>query len=236
MKVKKYVIIPLLCAVLLTGCTNKTFDKSMEEGKLAIASGEYEKAENMFSLALEEKKDDKEASALYSQTEKLIQMIKLKDEENYEDAISLYDEIIKIDSELDLIKKKVKEIKSECEELLSNNSEVEASTDLDVEKEETPVQENKEEVSKEEIKEEKVYSKSEVHSILQQQNKGGIYTDEEVYINGEKCYEGEISWGTDAATKVRNFYVGSKTLNIYNYDYEVKGTVYSETIDFYTEF
>lgn len=232
MKVKKYAIIPLLCAVLLTGCTNKTFEKSMEEGKLAIASGEYEKAENMFSLALEEKKDDKEANALYSQTEKLIQTIKLKDEENYEEAISLCDEIIKIDSELDLIKKKVKEIKSECEELLSNNSEVEESADLDVEKAEAPIEENKEE----EIKEEKVYSKSEVHSILQQQNKGGIYSDEEVYINGETCYEGEITWGVDADTKVRNFYVGSKTLNIYNYEYEVKGTVYSETIDFFSEF
>lgn len=232
MKVKKYAIIPLLCAVLLTGCTNKTFEKSMEEGKLAIASGEYEKAENMFSLALEEKKDDKEANALYSQTEKLIQTIKLKDEENYEEAISLCDEIIKIDSELDLIKKKVKEIKSECEELLSNNSEVEESADLDVEKEEAPIEEKKEE----EIKEEKVYSKSEVHSILQQQNKGGIYSDEEVYINGETCYEGEITWGVDADTKVRNFYVGSKTLNIYNYEYEVKGTVYSETIDFFSEF
>ena len=232
MKVKKYVIIPLLCAVLLTGCTNKTFEKFMEEGKLAIASGEYEKAENMFSLALEEKKDNKEASALYSQTENLIRVIKLKDEGNYEEAISLCDEIIKIESELDLIKKKVKEIKSECEELLSNNSEAEETVDLDAEIEETSVEENKEE----EIKEEKIYSRSEVHSILQQQNKGGIYTDEEVYINGEKCYEGEISWGIDAATRVRNFYVGSKTLNIYNYDYEIKGTVYSETINFDTEF
>lgn len=232
MKVKKYAVIPLLCAVLLTGCTNKTFDKSMEEGKLAIASGEYEKAENMFSLALEEKKDDKEASALCSQTEKLIQTIKLKDEENYEEAISLCDEIIKIESELDLIKKKAKEIKSECEELLSNNSEAEESDNLDVEKDETPVEENKEE----EREKEKIYSRSEVDSILQQQNKGGIYTGEEVYINGEKCYQGEFSWGMDAATKIRNFYVGSKTLNIYNYDYELKGTVYSEIINFDTEF
>ena len=232
MKVKKYAIIPLLCVVLLTGCTNKTFEKSMEEGKLAIASGEYEKAENMFSLALEEKKDDKEASALYSQTQKLIQTIKLKDEDNYDEAISLCDEIIKIESESDLIKKKVKEIKGECEELLSNNSEAEESANLYVEKEETPVEENKEEESKEE----KVYSRSEVHSILQQQNKGGIYTDEEVYINEERCYEGEISWGMGAATKVRSFYVGSETLNIYNYNYELKGTVYSETINFATEF
>lgn len=232
MKVKKYAIIPLLCAVLITGCNNKTFDKSMEEGKLAIASGEYEKAEDMFSLALEEKKDDKEASALYSQTEKLIQIIKLKDEENYKESISLCDEIIKIESELDLIKKKVKEIKSECEELLSNSSEANESVDLEVEKEETPVEENKEEESKEE----KVYSKSDVHSILQQQNKGGIYTDEEVYINGEKCYQGEFSWGIDSSPNIRTFYVGSKTLNIYNYDYEIKGTVYSEIINFDTEF
>ena len=39
---------------LMTRGENKIFDKAMEEGKLAIASKEYEKAEGMFSLAIEE--------------------------------------------------------------------------------------------------------------------------------------------------------------------------------------
>ena len=39
---------------LMTRGENKILDKAMEEGKLAIASKEYEKAGGMVSLAIEE--------------------------------------------------------------------------------------------------------------------------------------------------------------------------------------
>ena len=105
MKIKKYLIIPVLSMILMTGCGNKAFDKAMDEGKLAIASKEYEKAEGMFSLAIEEKKGDKEANALYNQIQKLIEAMKLKEEGKLEEAIALCDDIDKIESESEFIKK-----------------------------------------------------------------------------------------------------------------------------------
>lgn len=114
MKVKKYLIIPVIAMTLMTGCTNKTFDKAMSEGKLAIASKEYEKAEGMFSLAIEEKQDDKEANALYSQIQKLIEAMKLKEEDKLEEVLVLCDDIEKIESESEAIKKEANILKEEC--------------------------------------------------------------------------------------------------------------------------
>ena len=114
MQIKKYLIIPVLAMTLMTGCGNKTFDKAMDEGKLAIASKEYEKAEGMFSLAIEEKKDDKEANALYNQIQKLIEAMKLKEEGKVEEVVALCDDIEKIESESEAIKKEANILKEEC--------------------------------------------------------------------------------------------------------------------------
>ncbi|PID23621.1 lysozyme inhibitor LprI family protein [Sporosarcina sp. P7] len=51
----------LLLIFLLTGCSNGTFDKAMEQGKLALANGEYDKALSSVELALDEKPNDQEA-------------------------------------------------------------------------------------------------------------------------------------------------------------------------------
>ncbi len=56
---------------MLTGCTNSTFNKSMEEGKLALASKEYEKASGLFSLAIEEKENSKEKDEIDYENEKI---------------------------------------------------------------------------------------------------------------------------------------------------------------------
>ena len=125
MKIKKYLIIPLLSMILMTGCGNKAFDKAMEEGKLAVASKQYEKAEGMFSLAIEEKKGDKEANALYNQIQKLIEAMKLKEEGKLEEAIALCDDIEKIESESEVIKKEANILAAETSlveaEALMNN-------------------------------------------------------------------------------------------------------------------
>ncbi|WP_052712205.1 lysozyme inhibitor LprI family protein [Domibacillus indicus] len=57
----------LLAAFMLAGCGNGLYDQSMEQGKLALAGGEFDKALASFELALEEKPDDKEAEAVYKQ-------------------------------------------------------------------------------------------------------------------------------------------------------------------------
>ena len=51
--------------LLLAGCGNATYDKAMEQGKLAVAKGEYDKAAGLFELALDEKPKDKEAKQTY---------------------------------------------------------------------------------------------------------------------------------------------------------------------------
>lgn len=63
-KIKKISVL-LLITLSLMGCTNSTAKKAIEESKLAIASGEYEKAFNLINLAKEEGKIDSETEKLY---------------------------------------------------------------------------------------------------------------------------------------------------------------------------
>lgn len=130
-------IIPLaLSVLLLVGCSNSTFDKSVEEGKLALAGKEYEKAEGLFHLALDEKKDDKEVKALYDQTQKMVEAQKLKDEKKYDEAITLCDEIQNISSESDVAKEQAKKLKAEVLELKgkTSNKEKQDNTEEDTKK------------------------------------------------------------------------------------------------------
>ena len=70
----------------ITGCSkndNQSFEKYMEEGKIAIANQEYDKALNFFTLALEENKDDTDVKSLYNQTKNLVEAIDSKEKKNY---------------------------------------------------------------------------------------------------------------------------------------------------------
>lgn len=117
---KYYIAICIAITLMFTGCSKNesTFDKAMSEGKLAIASEEYEKAEGMFNLALDEKKDNKEAKALYEQTSKYIEATKFKDEKELDKAIDLCSQIEVIKSESTAVIDKAKVLK---EELLNLN-------------------------------------------------------------------------------------------------------------------
>lgn len=77
----------------------------MTNGKTAVANKEYEKAENFFSLALEEKNNDKEADALEKQVANLNEALKLKENKKYKEAIKLCEEVNSIESDSDIIKK-----------------------------------------------------------------------------------------------------------------------------------
>lgn len=127
MRLNKYIAMLLLSILVLTGCGNKTVDRIMEEGKISVANKEYEKAEGMFSLALEENKNDKEASALHRQIEKLIEAINLREESKIEESLKICNEIEKIESDSDCIKKEVinlkKQLSKDTRELnITNNS------------------------------------------------------------------------------------------------------------------
>lgn len=130
-------ILPLAISILLlVGCSNSTFEKSVEEAKLAIASQEYEKAEGLFNLALEEKKDDKEIKALQEQTKKIVEAKKFEEEKEYGKAILLCEDIEKIPSESDIVTSQAKKLKEELIKLKNNEyKEEENKTDKDVEEE-----------------------------------------------------------------------------------------------------
>jgi len=117
---KKILMIILGCTMFITGCNNNSaYNDYMEKGKSSIVEEEYEKSKEYFSLAMEEKKDDKESKALYEQTNYLTEAIRLKHEGNTEDAITSCEKIIGLKSESDVIKKVSEKLKKEYEEELN---------------------------------------------------------------------------------------------------------------------
>lgn len=75
----------------------------------------------------------------------------------------------------------------------------------------------------------KVKSKNEVNEILKNLNKGEVtyQSSEDKFISGELCYETNIVWMS--GNRTRMFWVGSESLNVYDYDDDNKGSIYEFT-------
>ena len=123
---KKILIMIMVCTIFITGCTNKKYEEMMTNGKTAVANKEYEKAENFFSLALEEKNNDKEADALSKQVTKLNEALKLKENKKYNEVIKLCEEINSIESDSDIIKKASNKLKEEVQNIVDENDKLES--------------------------------------------------------------------------------------------------------------
>ena len=118
---KKILVILTICILSITGCSkgdNQSFEKYMEEGRMAVANQEYDKALNFFTLALEENKDDTDAKSLYNQTKNLVEAIDSKDQKNYTVAIQLCDVISNMESNTNIIKDAAENVKKESNELM----------------------------------------------------------------------------------------------------------------------
>ena len=87
----------------------------MEEGRIAVANQEYDKALNFFTLALEENTDVK---SLYNQTKNLVEAIDSKEKKNYTVAIQLCDVISNMESNTNIIKDAAENVKKESNELM----------------------------------------------------------------------------------------------------------------------
>ena len=88
------VLLALLLAVVLAGCSNSTYEKSMEEAKLALAAEEFDKATSYYELALEEKPKDEEAKKVYEQ---LVSFQAIKEEaekDNWIDVIKQSNDLL----------------------------------------------------------------------------------------------------------------------------------------------
>lgn len=109
--IMKRLILGIIILFLMVGCSNETYKKAMDQGKLALASKEYDTAVASFELALEEKKDDKEAKVLKDQTTKMISSIKEKSSGNIEQAIGLFQEVEKMKDGSAILQSQAKEQK-----------------------------------------------------------------------------------------------------------------------------
>lgn len=108
---------------LFGGCGNSSYNKFMEEGKLALASKEYEKAVNMFKLAYDEKSNE-EAESLMKQTEGFIELENLKIDEPVDVIVEKCNEILSYKSKTTYVIDEVNAIKEEysikLEEVIKN--------------------------------------------------------------------------------------------------------------------
>lgn len=116
--------------LLIISFNNSSFNKYIEEGKQAIINEEFIKAKDLFKKAVEKKSDDREARALHKQSEILIEVINLKEEESFQEAADLCQNINNTDSEDGIIKEVAEKIKNECNNYLNDSKEYEDNLNI----------------------------------------------------------------------------------------------------------
>lgn len=123
----------LLIATLLFGCSNETFDKAVEQGKLALANKEYTNANASFEIALKEKKDE-EVQTLQKQASKMEKALIAKEKLDIDNAIKLFDQVLTMKDGLETVKneaKKEKETLTQYKDKRENyNKELQTAQDL----------------------------------------------------------------------------------------------------------
>ena len=130
MKKIKTIVIASLLAIGMVGCGDNITDKAIEQGKLAMANKEYDKALSSFELAIDEGSKDEELHKMiriiekYNHAKSAYEQGQVEDAKDILDAISedyttysIKDDIDKLKKEIDDINKVSEEIKSEIEKL-----------------------------------------------------------------------------------------------------------------------
>lgn len=100
----------LVLAGLLVGCTNAMYDKAMEQGKLALANGEFQKALGSFELAKDEKPSDDTANQYYKDVNAFLEVKRDVDEGNREDAEEKARELLNSEELVTGLRKELKSI------------------------------------------------------------------------------------------------------------------------------
>ena len=85
-------ILTIILATGLYGCGNSTAKKAVEEGKIAIASNEYDKAKNLFKLAMDED-GGTENKETYDMLNSYLEAEKEYKDGNYDKALELLNNI-----------------------------------------------------------------------------------------------------------------------------------------------
>ena len=136
---KILVILSCLLSFMLVSCgDNGTSQKAIEDGKTALVNQEYEKAKEFFERALEEDRNNSEASDYLDLSCDYIELLDMVKNEEFEDL----DEILsKIESnkELELIKEDYEIVKKNA---LKKKDDLSKNKDKDSKKENTTTSNN----------------------------------------------------------------------------------------------
>ena len=109
--------------LLLGGCSSKTdevYQNSIQEGLDAIAEDNFNKAEGLFEMALETKKDDVRAKAYVNQVQLILEADDLVKQNKIEDAIQALDKSTKVKEGSKVISSKSKDKEEELTALQEN--------------------------------------------------------------------------------------------------------------------
>ena len=263
---KKILIAGLILSIttLFIGCGNSIVEKTIEQAITAINNKEYDKALLSLEIALDEDKENEEATKLYKIVDSYQDANRAMENKNLEESKKALDSInddyvnYSIKDDIDELKREI-----DCKMYLLSNilgsegdniepnkyatdeqnqkaSDLVEKCELSIAEEERLAEEarlaEEENRRREEAsKKEKIYSKSEINSILSSLNKGSLYSNS----SEDEYINGELCYMGDIVwnngNRIRRFLVGSKTLTIYNTIGESKGSIY-ENQNFDSEF
>ncbi|MGK7377392.1 lysozyme inhibitor LprI family protein [Planococcus sp. 1R117A] len=91
----KKITILIAAIMLLAGCGSSTYDKAMENAKVALANREFDEAMALSKLALEEKPKDEKALAIHTYLEELEEVNKAMDEKVWDVVLKRTEEMEK---------------------------------------------------------------------------------------------------------------------------------------------
>lgn len=131
---RKIIALLIISALLTTACSKNddtSIDKYLEQGKIALANEEYDKALKFFNLAKEEKSNNEEVNFLWTQTNNLIEAFESKESKHYSVAIQLCETIESIDSETNIVKDSAKKLKEECLKLMNEDETPDDNTSVE---------------------------------------------------------------------------------------------------------
>jgi len=140
---KKIIIclISLLMIITLTGCQkeNSISTKALEEGKIALANKEYDKAQNLFKLVVDEDNSNEDGKEFYRLTTQYLTLLNYFENEDYDNADKSLNEI-KLNSKISSIDTEVFKLQDQLNNI-KNQNQTNSTEDIKVEKE-TKIQES----------------------------------------------------------------------------------------------
>jgi hypothetical protein len=108
-KMERFLLI--FCVFLLmVGCTNSTYDKAIEQGKLALANGEFDKALGLFELATIEEPKEQEAKQQYEILTDFFQVQDILKKKQWDIAISKANNLLEKESLTNYMEKELTKI------------------------------------------------------------------------------------------------------------------------------